>query len=255
MQIATPHEYNMTLSWLVTPLYIVLFFAILLIFHPILIIARLFSFAAFYEVLVLMCRCILQNLYITAGTLFAYRKVRELPTDRPILVIANHQSMYDIPMIIQTFPARRPRFIAKRQLARWIPSISFAVRHTRSALIDRNDRVQSVAQIRKTAAETNSEHGMLCIFPEGTRARDGVMKKFKTAGFVSILEEMPHALVVPVAIRHSWELLRFNLLPIPARVKVSLTMLDPVEPAGKDPYLLLQSIENEIRKTVEKVSP
>lgn len=243
-------KYNLLLSWLVTPLYIILFFGILLAFQLPLMIARLVSYDAFHRTLVLMCQAILKNLYLTAGTVFSYRKLRALPSDRPLLIVSNHQSMYDVPMIIDAFAERQPRFIAKRELARWIPSISFALRNNKSALINRTDRLQSIEAIRRIAADTDRENGALSLFPEGTRARDGTLKKFKPAGFTTLLESMPRVLIVPVAIGRSWELLRYNLLPIPARVKVSLVMLEPIEPAGREPGALLESIEADIRKIV-----
>lgn len=34
------------------------------------------------------------------GTSYKFRQEEELPTDRPIIFVSNHQSMFDIPMII-----------------------------------------------------------------------------------------------------------------------------------------------------------
>ncbi len=240
------------LCWALSPLYITLFFGILLVFHPILIVARWISFRAFTWALNTMCWCILQNLKITVGTQFSYRSIRELPRDRPLLVLSNHQSMYDIPMLMVALHGHSNRFVSKRELAKWIPAISFAVRRNRSALIDRGDRAQAIEAIRQAARSSAADNAALCMFPEGTRARDGVMKRFKTAGFVASLENMPNALIVPVAISRSWELLHYNLLPIPSKVRVTLQMLDPIEPAGKDPYELLETIEQQIKIAVQR---
>ncbi len=158
--------------------------------------------------------------------------------------------MYDIPMLIVALKNHSTRFIAKKELARWIPSISFALRHNRSAIINRGERSQAIEAIRDAAVCAARDKGVLSLFPEGTRARDGIMKKFKTAGFASSIEKMPNALIVPMAISRSWELLRYNLVPVPIKVKVTLQMLEPIEAEGKDPYEVLEIIEQQIRSAL-----
>lgn len=242
--------YNFFLSWLVTPLYISLFFFILVIYHPFLVISNKVSYRAFSRILLSMCNSLIRNLSWVAGVKFTFYPNANTPANIPILVISNHQSMYDIPMLIHILYNHDPRFISKKELGRWLPSISFTLRNTHSALIDRKDRRQSVAAIKEAAQLAYRDNAALSIFPEGTRARDGVIKKFKTAGFLSILEEIPNVMIVPIAISRSWELLRYKLLPIPYGIPVSVSVLDPINPVGKDPLILLESIENDIRKEV-----
>ena len=43
----------------------------------------------------------------------------------------------------------------------------------------------------------------VCIFPEGTLSRNGKIKPFKVAGVKTIIDEIPEALVVPVAIKNT----------------------------------------------------
>lgn len=238
------------LCWLMAPVYAVFFFLILLIFHPLLVLARMISYDLFNRTLVGMNEMVLWNLKVTVGTQFSIRGMREFPRDRPLLLVANHQSTYDISLLCVLFGRYLPRFVSKVELAKWIPSVSFSLRHNGSALIDRQDRTQAIREIKRAASEAEKTRAALCIFPEGTRAKDGVMKRFKSAGFTTTLKEMPSALIIPISFSRSWELLRYNLFPTPTRVRVSVLIHDPIEPGGKDPQELLKEIEGQIGSTV-----
>lgn len=89
---------------------------------------------------------------------------------------------------------------------------------------------------------------MVCIFPEGTRARDGNMKEFKPAGVLTLLKVMPTALIVPVAITGAWELLRWNFIPVPWGRRITYTMLAPVEPSSMPTSDLVPYLEKLIRE-------
>src|SRR5262245_25467172 len=60
-----------------------------------------------------------------AGVKVIYENTETLPLDRPLIVISNHQSLCDIPILHHLFRLHYPRFIAKQELARGIPSVSF----------------------------------------------------------------------------------------------------------------------------------
>lgn len=181
------------------------------------------------SILQCMNKSILISLGI-AGTRFKIGPLPELPMDRPLIVISNHQSMYDVPLIMLVFRKHFPRFIAKKELGRWIPSISFALRNLGSVLIDRADQNQSIHAISEFARDVAAKNHTACIFPEGTRARQGEMKKFKMGGLATLLKEMPNALIVPVVLDGSWQILRYNFKPVPFGCKVYLNILAPIEP-------------------------
>jgi 1-acyl-sn-glycerol-3-phosphate acyltransferase len=136
--------------------------------------------------------------------------------------------MYDIPFLIWILREFHPKFIAKKELGKGIPSISFALRNMGSVLIDRSDHTQAISAIREFGIACQQRGFSAVIFPEGTRARDGKMKPFKVAGLRTLLEAMPAAEIVPVSIDGSWELVQYNLLPVPYGVTVHLTVLAPI---------------------------
>jgi 1-acyl-sn-glycerol-3-phosphate acyltransferase len=238
------------IAWSITPVYLVLFFAILVFFHPLLVLSHLVSRQLNAELFKLMNLALLTNLRWVAGARFTIHLETSLPSDRPLILVSNHQSMYDIPLIIWALRTHLPRFVAKRELSRGLPSISFSLRAMGSAIIDRNDPAQAINEIQSLGRRAQEECFAACVFPEGTRSRDGVLRRFKSAGFQALLNAAPDALVVPVAISGSWELLRYNLLPIPYGVPVRLTVLSPIDSSASTPRELVREIERRIREVV-----
>jgi 1-acyl-sn-glycerol-3-phosphate acyltransferase len=238
------------IDWLVTFPYIVIFFAILVLFHPFHLLAACFGRKCHKHALDLMNLCIIWNIRVTTGARYRVIGKPTLPPGRPVVMVSNHQSMYDIPMMMWECRSREVGFIAKRELGRGIPSISLALRRLGSVLIDRKDATQAVEAIERFGRMKDEANEVAAIFPEGTRAKDGVMKKFKQTGLKALLRSMPHAIVQPVAIRGNWELLRYSFLPIPYGTSIELEFLAPVEPEGRHIDELSSEIEQRIVEAV-----
>ena len=243
-------EWGRWASWIFTPAYIVVFFSILVVFHIFQVIAACFGKGAQKWALDMMNICIVWNIRILAGARFSYIGRPTLPQGRSVIIVSNHQSMYDIPMIMWACRAREVGFIAKRELGRWIPSISLALRTLGSCLIDRKDAKGSIRAIEAFGALKEERKQVAAIFPEGTRARDGVMKGFRPSGFVTLSKSMPSAIIQPVAIRGNWRILRYRFCPVPFRTTVEMEFLEPVEPSAYPGDQLLGEIESRIRASV-----
>jgi 1-acyl-sn-glycerol-3-phosphate acyltransferase len=234
------------IDWVITPVYIVLFIGILVFFHPIHALATCFSRRLHKQLLDLMNISIVQNIRFTTGARYRVIGTPALPQGRSVIIVSNHQSMYDIPMIMWECRSREVGFIAKRELGKWIPSISLALRRLGSVLIDRKEAALAVRQIEEFGKATEERKEVAAVFPEGTRARDGVMKRFKPTGLKTLLGAMPSALVQPVAIRGNWRLLQYNFWPVPYGTSIELEFLEPIEPAGISPAELAALVEQRI---------
>lgn len=243
-------EWGKGASWLFTPLYIFIFISLLLVFHVIQLIAALFGRRAQKFALDLMNLCIIWNIRLSAGAKFSYVGRPTLPAGRPVIIVSNHQSMYDIPMIMWACRSREVGFIAKKELGKWIPSISLALRTLGSVLIDRKDAKGSIRAIEDFGRAKESAKQVAAIFPEGTRARDGVVKGFRQSGFVTLSTAMPTALIQPVAIRGNWRILRYNFSPVPFGTTVEIEFLPPIEPQSRPPGEVLAQVESVIRAAV-----
>lgn len=129
-----------------------------------------------------------------------------VPTAGPLVVVSNHQSLFDIPLLIHTLRPLPTRFVAKHELRRLIPCVSFVLRWGRSALIDRKNPSQAIPTIRAFGKRIRDESLAGCIFPEGTRSRNGQSRPFKSGGVEALLNPELPTTVLPVTIDGSWRL-------------------------------------------------
>lgn len=174
------------------------------------------------------------------GTRYSFKNNQNIPTDRPLIIVTNHQSMYDIPPIIWYMRKYHPKFVSKIELGKGIPSVSYNLRHGGSALIDRKDPKQSISELHKLAKYINENNRSAVIFPEGTRSRNGVPKPFRTTGLKVMLKNAPEALIVPISINNSWKLLRYGKFPMGLGSLVTFEVHPPIENEGKADELIAQ---------------
>jgi 1-acyl-sn-glycerol-3-phosphate acyltransferase len=212
------------IDWLVTPFFLILFSGALLLFDPILRAASRFGQRP-QETAAGVLEGVLVGIFrLAAGTRVLVERDPAVRPGTRYLVIANHQSLFDIALLGALLFRNFPKFISKRELARGLPSISFHLRRGGHAIIDRGDRDGATGAIRELGARVRERGATAVIFPEGTRSRAGVLGPFKPAGALALLEAAPEVPVVAIAVDGSWRLLRWNLLPIPfgARVRVRI---------------------------------
>jgi 1-acyl-sn-glycerol-3-phosphate acyltransferase len=122
---------------------------------------------------------------------------QELP--KRFLLLANHQSLMDIPVCIALFHERHVRFVAKRRLGTGVPFVSLILRSQGHALVERKgEATQAMRSLLRFARRCEREGTCPVIFPEGTRSLNGSVGAFHTAGVRKILAETPLPLVIAV---------------------------------------------------------
>lgn len=163
---------------------------------------------------------------------------------RRFIVLSNHQSLLDIPIIMKILPdGVRARFVAKRELAWGIPLISLLLRTSGHCLVKRKgDALQAVRTVTAMARRCKAEGTIPVIFPEGTRSRTGALGTFHSAGFRKILEVEPLPVLV-VVVEGGWKVAKLKdffrsfgktaysarflaLLPAPMNRKEALSTLE-----------------------------
>lgn len=238
------------LDYPLSVLYGLWFLLTLLIFHPLQMFAyHLFGKRAHQRVVHALNFFLLHGLYLL-GTRLSFSRVQATPTDRPIIFVANHQSMFDIIGMIWYLRANFPVFVSKKELAKGIPSISYNLQKSGAALIDRKDSRQAIAEIVRLAKMIEESNFSACIFPEGTRSLKG-MKRFSAGGLGALIKKAPSALVVPVAINGTGKLDSYKSFPFRSFQQLSWKTLTPIEPKGKTPEEMAQLAEDQIRAEVE----
>lgn len=238
------------LAYILTPIFLVFFGLTLLLFHPI----QWFCFNALGYVahgksVALMNLCLMRCTHIL-GTRYTFDNRHSIPTDKPLIIVSNHQSMFDIPPIIWYMRKHHPKFVSKKELGKGIPSVSYNLRHGGSILIDRKDNKQALTEITKLGRYIEKHSRSAVIFPEGTRSRNGRPKKFQPTGLKVLMKTSPSAHVVPISINNSWKLLRYGKFPMGIGNHLNFEVHAPLENKG-NPDTLLHQIENQIKSGIK----
>jgi 1-acyl-sn-glycerol-3-phosphate acyltransferase len=176
----------------------------------------------------------------------------KIPDNRPLIIVSNHQSLYDIPAVVVGFSKYYPRFISKIELSKNIPSISYNLRYGKSALIDRKNGTQAVKEILKLGLLIQENNYAACIFPEGTRSKTGKVKPFMPAGINTLLRAAPSAIIVPFVIDGHNRLMQHGYFPLGFGQKISYTVLDPVEPVGRPIEEIIAQVRGAIIKELDQ---
>lgn len=154
---------------------------------------------------------IIRRLFVTLRWIGGFRYVPEgAPVgDLPgrFLVVANHQSLLDIIVVMSYFGScRGVRLVSKRELGRFVPLVSEVLLMQGHALISRRGEAKQAMDELGRFARLCSRQGVNpVIFPEGTRSRTGEVGPFHSAGVRRILEEGGSLPVVALAIDGGWK--------------------------------------------------
>jgi 1-acyl-sn-glycerol-3-phosphate acyltransferase len=184
-----------------------------------------------------------------AGVRLEYEDLagRELP--ERFLLVTNHQSLFDIPLLIALFPQAKLRFVAKKELGAGIPFVSLILRCQGHALIARKgDATRAMRAILRMARRCEREGTCPVIFPEGTRSLDGEVGVFHTAGVRKILDVTPLPIVV-AALDGGWRVAKVrdamnNLQG--ARFRVRVLAVTPTLSSKREVLAALEKARAEI---------
>ena len=114
----------------------------------------------------------------------------EVPGGADTLILMNHQSLLDIPLVVSSVKDSYPRIVTRKRYLRWIPLISHMTRLYQYPVVDPTAKTGSLRrmfkEMRQVARTTDVP---LAIFPEGTRTRDGEIGRFKTSGLGMFLDQ------------------------------------------------------------------
>jgi 1-acyl-sn-glycerol-3-phosphate acyltransferase len=143
------------------------------------------------------------------------RGAEHVPRAGPVLLVANHSSVLDPPIIGAVCP-RELTFLAKAELF-GIPGFGALIRRLGARPLRREGADPSAL---RTAQRVLAEGKALLVFPEGTRGEEGALRAPKPGA--ALLAVQSGATVVPVYVRgtgRAWP--RGRRLPRPAKVMVT----------------------------------
>ena len=192
----------------------------------------------------------LTYLLYVLGTRIKFINKHEIPEDVPLIVVSNHQSMHDISPLSYFLRKYHPKFVSKIELGKGIPSVSYNLTHGGSVLIDRKDARQSLSALRDFGKYIEKNKYTAVIYPEGTRSKDGVPKRFSENGLKMLTKFAPSAYVVPVTINNCWKLNKKGMFPLEIGVKVTFEAHKPIEAKSMKFDELFEKVESTIKNSV-----
>ena len=158
------------------------------------------------------------------GTTYSFKNKNLIPENVPLIIVANHQSLYDIVAMIWFLRKFHPKFVSKKELGKGIPSVSYNLRNGGSVLIDRKDSKQAIPAIKGLSEYIEMHKRAAVIFPEGTRSKTGRPKEFSQSGFRILCKYAPSAYVVPISINNSWKIVKFGIFPLGLGNRLTFTV-------------------------------
>jgi 1-acyl-sn-glycerol-3-phosphate acyltransferase len=140
------------------------------------------------------------------------------------LVMSNHQSLYDIPVLFHVLGANL-RMITKAELFK-VPVFGPAMKHAGFISIDRSNRERAMKSL--AVAKEKVEGGLnVWIAPEGTRSKTGELLPFKKGGFNLAIEA--GLKVLPVTLCGTREILPAKGTRSRPHAEVRVTIHPPID--------------------------
>ena len=238
------------LSYPITVLFYLCFGLILLVFHPLQWLSfNLIGYQGHKKVVDCFNWFIVRSLHIL-GTTFKVTRTNDIPKGVPIIIISNHQSLWDISPLSWFLRKHHPKFVSKQELGKGIPSVSYNLNHGGSILIDRSNPRQALTEMVKFAKYLVKHNRSGVIFPEGTRSKTGKLRPFHRTGLTTLFKKAPDAYVLPVTINNSWKLQRNGMFPMPLGVCLKLHFHPVVKVSDYPSEELIDLIEQTIKSRV-----
>ena len=185
-----------------------------------------------------------RSLMSLAGAKVTVIGEENIPETGPIVFVANHQSNFDIPLLLGYIPCKKG-FVAKAETKK-MPIVGGWMTYLKCVFMDRENPRAALKAIKEGIEIVKSGHPLV-IFPEGTRSADGEMGSFKPGSFKLAMKA--DAWIVPVTISGTYHMLKKGQKTIhPA--KVTLTLSKPVSSSGyesTESHLLQEKIYDIIK--------
>jgi 1-acyl-sn-glycerol-3-phosphate acyltransferase len=168
--------------------------------------------------------------YLWAKTLLKLSNVRvdvegveNVLTDRPQIFMSNHQSDFDILIVLAYIPGQF-RWIAKKELFK-IPIFGKAMRNAGYIEIDRQHHENAMKSLEEAAQKIRNGKSVV-TFPEGTRSKDGTIKPFKQGMFYLAIQS--GIAIIPISIVGAHEIMPKRSLAIKTG-KIKMIIAPPVD--------------------------
>jgi len=238
------------LAYILSSIFYLFYGCLLLVFHVLQWIGFNIGKYRGHKMAVDLMNCTFTYLLYILGTRIRFINKYSIPKNVPLIVVSNHQSMHDISPLSCYLRKQHPKFISKVELGKGIPSVSYNLRHGGSVLIDRKDSRQSLTAIKEFGKYIEQNKYAAVIFPEGTRSKNGIPKRFSENGLKMLTKFVPSAYVVPVTVNNCWKLNTKGMFPLELGVKITFEFHEAIKAKSMKFEDLFQKVEATIKNSV-----
>tara|TARA_R110002049_G_scaffold74988_11_gene193206 strand:+ start:3624 stop:4352 length:729 start_codon:yes stop_codon:yes gene_type:complete len=239
------------LSYIISPIFILAFFLILIIFHPFQWLSyNIFGQKAHGKVVDALNFCLVKSMLIL-GVPVRLINEHKIPENTSVIFVSNHQSTFDVAPLGWFFRKQFPKFVAKIELGKGIPSVSYNLKHGGAALINRKDAKQAISELMNFSKRIKENNWGAIIFPEGTRSRNGIPKKFASNGLKVITKFNKEGYVVPLTINNSWKVFKYGKFPLGLGSPITITTHEPIKINSLPFEELLEKTEKVIKEHIK----
>ncbi|MGO1461441.1 MAG: lysophospholipid acyltransferase family protein [Marinobacter sp.] len=166
-----------------------------------------------------------------------------LPGDRPVVVIANHQYNDDLFVMADLMPPHTVT-VGKQALI-WLPFFGQVFWLGGNVMLNRADSRKSVAAMQKISNAITQDSKSLWVFPEGTRSKGRGLQTFKKGAFyAAVTSGAPIVMICNAQYRNK------TTAGCGKREPVAIRILPPVETAG----LTIQDVPELIQRCRQQMA-
>lgn len=183
-----------------------------------------------------------------AGVRVQAQGFENLPTDRSCILLSNHVSNMDPPVLFAVVPGMLSFFL-KRELMS-IPLLGTAMKMGKFVPVERSHSREDARRSTEAAGRALQSGLHIMVFPEGTRSPNGRLLPFKKGAF--FLAEATGAPIVPVVVHGTAAMMPKGtnaLLPGTAVVQF-LPAVEPRDYAGRDE--LMRAVRGAMERALEE---
>jgi 1-acyl-sn-glycerol-3-phosphate acyltransferase len=155
--------------------------------------------------------------------------LENLQADRVYVIVSNHQSLADIPVIAHL--RIDTKWMTKAELFR-LPLVGWMLRMAGDIPVERSDRSKSARALMRCVQHLRQQCSVV-FFPEGSRSHDGQVLPFAEGPFKLAIREQVS--ILPLVVEGSGNALPKNSWVFGARQDIHLQILHAVSVAGWDP--------------------
>ncbi len=108
-----------------------------------------------------------------------------IPSAPGVLVLMNHQSLLDIPIVVRSFENGYPRIVTRKRYTRGVPVVSKMIKLYDYPVVDPKNPMRRQLDVLRSVAR--NPRVPIVVYPEGTRSRDGALLPFRRGAVDTLL--------------------------------------------------------------------